>query len=260
MGLAAVGLFTAVGVLLSGSVVSGDAFPRRVFVGEGVGGFSSSVDSSTSSPSSRMCTPGRVTSVGRKGVALTFDDGPSGQTRRLLAALHRFNVPATFFVVGVQVYQYPRVVAETVAEGHTVGNHTVHHSYDPTRIAGEMRSMNRLIRRVAGVNPTYFRAPGLTRSPVVDRAVRRERLCNVTTDYDVGDWRSPRIPAAVACSRVVRNAHRGSVVLLHDGPDHWQTVKAVPCIIRGLHRRGFRIVSLEESVGVPSRGKAGAGL
>src|SRR5438874_2107148 len=61
-------------------------------------------------------------------VALTFDDGPHGQkTLDLLDLLRKLQVPATFFVVGMQARKYPEIIERMVLEGHEVGNHTYHH-------------------------------------------------------------------------------------------------------------------------------------
>lgn len=205
------------------------------------------------------CVPGRRYTHGRKGVLLTFDDGPSAQTSRLLDVLGHHGVSAVFFVVGVQVSEFPGVVRRMVREGHFVGNHSVSHRYVPSVIASELPVLSARIKRLTGVGVLYFRSPGLTRGSVISDAVRDAGVCELATDYDVGDWRSPRLSSSVVCSRVVSSAHRGSIVLLHDGPDHVATVDAVPCILRGLKRRGLRVVSADVSVGVPRPLVSGGG-
>src|SRR2546429_6928330 len=63
-----------------------------------------------------------------KHCALTFDDGPNPQiTPRLLSLLEKHRIPATFFVLGKYVRQYPGLVADIVTRGHIVGNHTYGH-------------------------------------------------------------------------------------------------------------------------------------
>src|SRR2546428_13699753 len=57
-------------------------------------------------------------------VALTFDDGPSEDTPRILEILHRYNAPATFFMLGRQVERFAHTARSVVEEGHEVGNHS----------------------------------------------------------------------------------------------------------------------------------------
>src|SRR6266481_4177558 len=77
-------------------------------------------------PGSQLFGP-TVRSAG-KACALTFDDGPNPRaTPQLLALLEKHRVPATFFVLGKYVKQYPALTAEILAAGHAVGNHTYSH-------------------------------------------------------------------------------------------------------------------------------------
>src|SRR5205085_5724915 len=63
-------------------------------------------------------------------VTLTFDDGPHPfTTPRILAALRRESVPATFFMIGAEVERHPELAREVLANGHALGNHTWHHLY-----------------------------------------------------------------------------------------------------------------------------------
>src|SRR5436190_13522641 len=63
----------------------------------------------------------------RPAIALTFDDGPSEGTSRLLDLLNRLGTPATFFVCGMNVRRLPQVLRDTVEAGHEIGNHSYSH-------------------------------------------------------------------------------------------------------------------------------------
>ena len=62
-----------------------------------------------------------------RSVALTFDDGPSEDTERILDVLHAYNLKATFFMLGRQVELFPETARRVVAEGHEIGNHSYSH-------------------------------------------------------------------------------------------------------------------------------------
>src|SRR5437762_11026681 len=63
----------------------------------------------------------------RRSIALTFDDGPSESTGRLLDLLHKLQIPATFFVCGMNVRRLPEVLRAAAAAGHEIGNHSYSH-------------------------------------------------------------------------------------------------------------------------------------
>src|SRR5580693_160165 len=63
----------------------------------------------------------------RKAIALTFDDGPSESTPRVLDLLHKYQTPATFFQIGANVERLPDVTRAVFAAGHEIGNHSFTH-------------------------------------------------------------------------------------------------------------------------------------
>lgn len=65
----------------------------------------------------------------RKVVYLTFDDGPHKNTFKLLELLKEEGVPATFFLIGNELRNYPDAVRAIYAEGHAIGCHSFHHQY-----------------------------------------------------------------------------------------------------------------------------------
>jgi peptidoglycan/xylan/chitin deacetylase (PgdA/CDA1 family)/sulfur carrier protein ThiS len=183
-------------------------------------------------------------------VALTFDDGPSPRyTPRILRVLKRFDVPATFFVVGYLAERYPGVVRDVVRSGMALGNHSMNH---PTARpfadlpAHEIRSQIAEGHGVVegfGVEPVGFRPPGGSWSNAVKDVAARlgERIILWSVDAEDFEARQPRVLAA----RVVREAEPGSIILLHDGGgNRAATLHALPRIINGLRRRGLGFVTL----------------
>src|SRR5690349_14340227 len=88
----------------------------------------------------------------RRAIALTFDDGPSESTPRLLDLLG--DVPATFFVCGQNVERRPEIVRAAAGAGHEIGNHTYSHQplyfRSPERIFGELDAAQAAIASAAG--------------------------------------------------------------------------------------------------------------
>jgi peptidoglycan/xylan/chitin deacetylase (PgdA/CDA1 family) len=182
-----------------------------------------------------------------KTVALTFDDGPHPQyTPQLLAILKKYNVKATFFVIGKMVEQYPELVRKEDAAGHLVANHTYHHvnlNHVPLdEIALEWRACNEVVKPLIGKEMGYCRPPGGDYDPNVITAAMDENLTTVLWTDDPGDYASPG--DKVIEKRVLDRIQNGGIILLHDGVQ--QTVDVLPQIIEALQKRGFKFQTAEE--------------
>jgi peptidoglycan/xylan/chitin deacetylase (PgdA/CDA1 family) len=185
-----------------------------------------------------------------RAVALTFDDGPSPYTGKILAILARFQAPATFFVVGAQAEIFPDLVGRELRAGMAVGNHTYDHPYQPpfaqlarTVIRSEVDRAQAILERL-GVRSVLFRPPGGTVSPFVLRAASAHGMRVVLWSVDARDWVPGSTPAQIA-RRVLRAIGPGSIVVMHDGGgDRSATVRALPAIIAGIRERGLRLVAL----------------
>jgi peptidoglycan/xylan/chitin deacetylase (PgdA/CDA1 family) len=187
----------------------------------------------------------------RKCVALTFDDGPSEVTARLLDVLGEHGARATFFLVGRNVREFPRLVRREAAEGHELANHTEMHANlrhaSGERIVAELRRAQSAIRRVAGVTPKLMRPPYGETDGRVASVSARMGLAQVLWSLDPLDWRD-RNAERVERS-VVAGARKNSIVLLHD--IHPSTVAAMPGILRRLAARGYFFVTVSELYGRP---------
>jgi peptidoglycan-N-acetylglucosamine deacetylase len=179
-------------------------------------------------------------------VALTFDDGPSPYTHRVLRILRRFRVPATFFLIGQQVGPFRREARAELRAGEEIGNHSLRHSFLPSR--GDLARTNQVIRRATGFRPCLFRPPGgAVNSRVVGSALSLG-MDTITWDVDPRDWSRPGTGAIV--SRVLGAVRPGSIVLMHDGGGpRGETVAALPTILRVLRHRGYRFETVSALLG-----------
>ncbi len=179
-------------------------------------------------------------------VALTFDDGPSRtQTPPILAALDRLGARATFFEEGRHVRGREPLMRQILALGDEIGNHSFHHPVDPGE--GELASTQAAIRAATGFTPCLFRPPYGELNRTEEGAARADGLEMVLWTLDSEDDTHPGVGPIRA--RVVRRTKPGSIVLLHDGGHHPETVRAIAGIVEGLQRRGFRLVTVTELLG-----------
>lgn len=183
----------------------------------------------------------------RKEIALTFDDGPGPGTDSISRWLRRHDVPATFFLVGSAVEADPGAARRLLKAGFALGDHTESHA-DLSRLdaLGQAAEIDRgaaAIRTATGMGPLLFRPPyGGLDDTTVDLLGRRGMLM-VLWSVDSEDFERPG--ADRIAQNVLTNAHAGSVVLLHDGGgDRSQTRAALPAIVKGLRRKGYKLVTV----------------
>jgi peptidoglycan/xylan/chitin deacetylase (PgdA/CDA1 family) len=186
-------------------------------------------------------------------VALTFDDGPSPTyTRKILSILHRLDVPATFFVIGLRARQYPSLIRDELRAGMVVGNHSWDHPNSPAfarlgaaRVGSEIRQADHCLRSM-GTTPAFFRPPGGSFSPVVIGAAKEMDERVVLWDVDPRDWAPGRTWRRIV-QNVLQHVHPGAIVDLHDGGGNRSaTVKALPHIIKGIRAKHLRLVAIGE--------------
>lgn len=202
-----------------------------------------------------------VISRGRAGshaVVLTFDDGPSPEsTPVLLALLTRYDLKATFFVIGQQAKQYPDLVQQIVDAGHSLGNHSWSHdnllmfrSIDT--IAADIRQTQDVLAG-AGIRPLAFRPPiGIT-GPRLKSVLDDLQMFTVNFSCRIYD-RGNRNIQNLADRALVR-LKGGDILLLHDSfPEknglgsYWQD--EMDRFFRKLIRR-YQVLPLEELTGRP---------
>lgn len=187
---------------------------------------------------------------------LTFDDGPSNNTIKILDILKEKNVPATFFVVGNQ--ERKDVYKRIVDEGHTLGNHTYGHDYkgiykSPETFFADVDKLNDLLEEATGERSNILRFPGGSNNTVSRRAGGAD-IMNIMTEavtengYRYFDWNVDSMDASKAVQSkdvIVRSVLNGAqytkkaVILMHDAPAKTTTVDALPEIIDGLTKKGF---------------------
>lgn len=193
-------------------------------------------------------------------VALTFDDGPSEDTARVLDLLDSLNLRAAFFMIGRHVERLPRVARMVAERGHEIGNHSYSHPIYLYRTGSETRRQleraQAVIEDVTGVRPRLARPPCGVRTPAYFAATRKLGLRTVQWDVAGFDWTRRRAPEIARA--VIDGARAGSIVLLHDGDsdgkrDRRETVAALPLVIEGLRERGLGVAPLSELLTRESR-------
>lgn len=192
---------------------------------------------------------------GQKVAYLTFDDGPSQNTVKILDILKQNNIKATFFVIGSMVKNNENIVRREVLEGHSVGNHTYSHDYkyvysSPDIFLKDLKKNEDLLKSVLG-NYTF----NIIRFPGGSFGLRKEfKDVLAVNNYRYVDWNSlngdaeaNNLSKETLINRFKSTAldQKTLLVLMHDAPNKYSTVEALPEIIRYLKERGYDMRSLK---------------
>jgi peptidoglycan/xylan/chitin deacetylase (PgdA/CDA1 family) len=197
-------------------------------------------------------------STGTPQVALTFDDGPDPTyTPQTLDLLKRYNIKATFCLVGINVREFPELVRRIADEGHTLCNHSWSHDTgmgmrSTASIKADLERTNAAIHKAApGYMVSYYRQPGGAWTSSIVAVARQLGMTSLHWAVDPQDWTRPGASSIV--SRVNSGTARGSIVLMHDaGGDRRGTVSALRSILPNLSRR-FQLTALPPGIDPPAR-------
>lgn len=178
-----------------------------------------------------------------KAVYLTFDDGPIPEaTPFILETLRKYNIKATFFMVGDNVRKYPELFEQVKAEGHRIGNHTFNH------FSGMRHTTREYLDNVKKANELLhtdlFRPPhGWIRYPQYGFISPHYRVIMwdvVTRDY------SNRLTAADVVANVKRYSRNGSIITFHDSLKSIDKLRtALPESIEWLMEQGYEFKTFE---------------
>src|SRR3954471_17664870 len=186
-------------------------------------------------------------------VELTFDDGPwPPTTSRVLAALAKECVRATFFLIGKPASEHPELVRRIAAEGHSIGHHTWSHRslmrIKPAETTAEIdrgiSAVETALHGTAITTPStpFFRFPGFESTPATLDLLQSRGIMVFGADLWASDW-EPMMPKQQLKLLTDRLKHaRKGIILLHDSKA--QTAAMLPDFLRYLKDNHYRVVHL----------------
>lgn len=179
----------------------------------------------------------------KKMIALTFDDGPNYNTSKVIDVLNKYDIKATFFVLGSRAINNKDILKKMADSGMEIGNHTYNHllltKYDENKIRSEIDDTSEVIYSATKKRPKLLRP---SYGSVNNKIKKVANMPIIIWDIDTLDWKyhnSKRIT-----SRVVNKVRDGDIILMHD--IYSASLNALSNIIPILQDNGYEFVTIDE--------------
>ncbi len=179
-------------------------------------------------------------------IALTFDDGPSQpQTLKVLEALKKHGVKATFFVIGKNIKGNETILQQIINEGHSIGSHSFSHHFwidmwGKSKLEEDILESLNAIRLVTGKDVKIIRPPYGVTTPNFRSVFRKLKLQSV--GWNVRSYDTAAKEMNKVLNRVLSKTKSGSIILLHDKPDF--IPELLDKLIPALKQKNFEFVSI----------------
>ena len=196
----------------------------------------------------------------QKVVYLTFDDGPSENTKKILDILAEYNAKATFFITGANK-ECRHYIKEAYEAGHTIGLHTYTHDYDKVYASDkayfdDLAEVGEVAKEQIGFVPCFVRFPGGASNMISAKYNKgiMSRLVESVQDkgYQYYDWNVDSGDAA-GCNKkeIEENATTDKInhimILFHDAQTKDATVEALPAILKYYSEKGYEFRAIDRS-------------
>ena len=179
----------------------------------------------------------------KKMIALTFDDGPNYNTSKIIDVLNKYDIKATFFVLGSRAINNKDILKKMADSGMEIGNHTYNHllltKYDENKIRSEIEDTSEVIYSATKKKPKLLRP---SYGSVNNKIKKVANMPIIIWDIDTLDWKyhnSKRIT-----SRIVNKVRDGDIILMHD--IYSASLNALSNIIPILQDNGYEFVTIDE--------------
>lgn len=184
-----------------------------------------------------------------KKIAISIDvSWGIDRTDDILKVLDKYNIKATFFIVGAWIDQNPDKLKAIYEKGHEIGNHSNKHPIMTTtskeQIIKEIAIVDAKVMAITGQGTTLFRCPSGAYNNLVIEAVEATNHYCIQWDVDSIDWKEQG--AEIEYNRIIKNTKPGSIMLFHNNAKY--TPENLPKILEFLRGQGYKFVKVSDLI------------
>lgn len=179
-------------------------------------------------------------------IAITFDDGPTLYTEKILDTLNHYQAKATFFCIGTQITAFPEITKRILAEGHTIGNHSETHTkkmgfFSYEKVLKEIDNCNKTIYNQTGLHSLFYRPPFGVSNPQIAKAIQHLQMQCI--GWSIRSLDTLQLTKEQVLRRIISKLESGSIILLHDTSEKTQLV--LLDLLQYLQEQQWEVVNLE---------------
>ena len=183
-----------------------------------------------------------------KKCAITFDCAwGASDIPDILNSLEKYNVKATFFIVGIWAEKYPDMVKLIHDKGHEIANHGYSHQHmaflPEIKVMEEISRCSDSLENIIGEKTKLFRAPYGEYNANTVKSAKKLDYTSIQWDCDSLDWKKDMSKEDIY-SRVIKKVSKGSIILFHN--DTQYTVNVLPGIMDSLNQNGYQCVTVSD--------------
>lgn len=187
-----------------------------------------------------------------KVIYLTFDDGPSKYTEKLLEVLKKYNVKATFFCVANFAKERKEIIEKMKHEGHLIALHSLKHKNSMLQTISETKKdleQGLKIMKELGINIKYYRPPWGDANLYLLKKLKKENIKLILWNVMAEDWEGNTTEKIIA-NKLITRAKKGDIICLHDGRGKKEaplrTIKALEIAIPIFLKKGYIFKTIDE--------------
>lgn len=182
----------------------------------------------------------------KKIVALTFDDGPSEYTSKLVDELKKRNVNVTFFVLGENIEKYNNTLKFQFDTGNKIGIHSFEHKLftklEKKEIIEQIDKTSNLIESITNEKPNFIRVPYGSRNKNVDEVLKTKNLTDILWTIDSKDWKFQNVNKTY--NYILKYFKGNEIILMHDSFD--TSVKTAIKLVDRLLSKKYTFVTIDK--------------
>lgn len=185
-------------------------------------------------------------------IAITFDDGPHPKfTPKVLTLLSQYGAKATFFCIGKNVEEYPELLKEIIADGHTIGNHTYTHSntfgfFTTKKVIAELQKTIAVVKEISGKKMNLYRPAFGVTNPNIKRAVKTTGLQSI--GWSIRSLDTTKLSQKTVLNRITDSISKGDIILLHD--TNAKTIAVLEQLLLFLQENNLRSVTIDQLLNI----------
>jgi len=187
-----------------------------------------------------------------KVLAVTFDDGPDEIiTLKVLAILEKYNIPATFFIIGKKAEKQVDMIQQIITKGHLIGLHSYGHAfffdlYRRGKMEQDLLMAEEIMMKATGKKPLLFRPPYGVTNPILAKVLKK-------LGYNVIGWSVRSMDTTIndagrVARRIIARIHPGAIIQMHD--TRGITPEVLEKVIITAKDEGYRFAGLDEVLDV----------